>query len=113
MKYFKILLIILIILAVSGTAFGVLHSLYYESPPVYRPMIFYDGKLFWDTKAADINTAGMEYIGTVNSRVPESEKPTEEFECNCEIFMNAKLYRDEHGDYYIYCTNGNILLLDC
>lgn len=37
------LLILLIVIAVSGTVFGVMNSLYHESPPVYRPMIYYDG----------------------------------------------------------------------
>lgn len=113
MKHFKTLLIISIVLAVSGTVFGVLHSLYYESPPVYRPMVYYDGKLLWDEGLVETQPDTMEYIGTVDSRVSESEKPTEDFECNCEVFMNAKLYRDNDGDYYIHCNNGKMLLLDC
>ncbi len=111
MKLFKISLIILVILVVSSTAFGVWHSLYHESPPAYRPMIFYDGKLFWVERVADINTDGMEYIGTINSRVSVGEKPSKDFECNSEVFMNAKLYRDINNAYYLQCTNGKLLLL--
>lgn len=110
-RFLKPIIMILILLAVSGTAFGIMHSLYHESPPVYRPMVYYDGQLFWDKKAVDVSNDGMEYIGTIDSRVPESEKPTEDFECNCEAFMNAKLYRDTNGAYYLQCTNGKLFLL--
>ncbi len=114
-KNFKILKPIIIILSVliaTGVASGVLFSRYRESPPVYRPMIFCDGTLFWDEKIVDADIGIFEYIGKVNSRVSVSEKPDSEFECNCEGFMNAEIYRDSGGDYYAYCTNGNLLLLD-
>lgn len=53
----------------------------------------------------------LEYIGTVNSLVPESEKPDSDFECSSKAFMNARLYRDSYGAYYLCCKNGNLLLL--
>ncbi|MBQ2973615.1 MAG: hypothetical protein IJE19_04615 [Clostridia bacterium] len=111
MKKIALPLLIFIVLAVSGTVFGVFHSLYYESPPVCRPMVYYDGKLFWDEGLVETQPDTMEYIGTVNSRVPESEKPTKDFECNCKVFMNAKLYRDNDGNYYLYTNTERVLLL--
>ena len=111
MKRFKVLIIMLIIFAVAGTAFGILHSLYHESPPVYRPMIYYDGMLLWDERTVEIQPDGMEYIGFVNSLVPETQKPDEDFESNCKNFMNAKLYRDKNGDYYLFTNREKVLLL--
>lgn len=108
----KLTIIILALLVVSGIVFGVLHSLYHESPPVFRPMVYYNNTLFWDEKVVDGTTDGLEYIGTINSSVPSSEKPDSDFECNCENLLNAKLYRNRNGIYYLLCTNGNLLLLE-
>lgn len=112
-KSVKPIIIILFVFLVSAIVSGVLYSLYYEAPPAYRPMIFYDGNLLWDEKIADIDIEKLEYVGTVNSRVSESEKPDSELECNAEVFMNGELYRDDDGNYYVYCSNGNLLLLHC
>lgn len=108
----KLTILIFALLIVSGIVFGVLHSLYHESSPVFRPMIFYNNTLFWDEKVVDGSTDGLEYIGTVNSSVPNGEKPENDFECNSEDFLNAKLYCDGNGVYYLLCTNGNLLLLE-
>lgn len=98
--------------AVFGITFGIVYSLYYESPPAYRPMVFYDGKLFWDESVVETQPDTMNYIGKINSVVPDGEKPNNDFECNSEVFMNAKLYRDINGNYYLRCKNGNLLLLE-
>lgn len=113
MKRFKISIIILIILAVAGTVFGIMYSLYHESPPVYRPMIYYDGMLLWDERLVEVQSDTMEYIGSVNSLVPETQKPDEDFESNCKNFMNAKLYRDNDGNYYLFTNREKVLLLAC
>lgn len=111
-KYVKLIIIILVAVVVCGSSF-VWYSLYHESPPAYRPMVFYDGRLFWTEKIIDTDIENLQYIGTVNSCVPESQKPDSEFECNTETFMNAELFYDGNGNYYIRCTNQKLLLLDC
>lgn len=111
-KHIKLIIIMLIAVAVCGLC-GVLYSLYHESPPTYRPMVFYDGRLFWTEKIIDTDIENLQYIGTVNSCVSESQKPDSEFECNTKTFMNAELFSDSNGNYYIRCTNQKLLLLDC
>lgn len=88
-----------------------IYQIHFVPKVCYRPMIYYNNTLFWDEKIVDGNPDGLEYIGTVNSSVSEGEKPGSNFECNSEGFLNAKLYRDENGTYYLLCQNGNLLLL--
>lgn len=103
--------VFLSVASVIGILLWNIHQICFVPKTCYRPMIYYNNTLFWDEKKVDVNTDGLEFIGTVKSAVPNGEKPDSDFECNSENFMNAKLYRSTSGNYYALCTNGNLLLL--
>lgn len=107
----KKILCIAFAVAVTGFIGYNIYQIYFVPKACYRPMICYNNTLFWDEKIVDVGTDGLEYIGTVNSCVSDGEKPDSDFECNSEGFLNAKLYRDGNGAYYLQCKNGNLFLL--
>lgn len=107
----KILCVALAVVAIGFIGYNI-YQIYFVPKACYRPMICYNNTSFWDEKIVDVSVDGLEYIGTINSSVPDGEKPDSDFECNTEVFLEAKLYRDGNDVYYLLCTNGNLLLLD-
>lgn len=113
-KKAKIAFILTVAIIIGFIGFNI-YQIHFVPKVCYRPMIYYNNTLFWDVNVVarknDDTGLRIEYIGTVDSLVPETEKPDSEFECNSREFMNARLYRDENSAYYLRCTNGNLLLL--
>ena len=54
----------------------------------------------------------LKYIGTVDSVAPDTENPDADFECNKRILLKSRLYRDDYGRYYLYRSNGDLLMLE-
>lgn len=111
----KKFLIIAIVVTVTGFIGWNAYRIY-SVPDIYTDAaVYYNGTLleYKNIVARKNDDTGLriEYIGTVNSLVSESEKPDSDFECSSKAFMNARLYRDSCGAYYLCCKNGNLLLL--
>lgn len=107
----KAAIIILALLIISCIVFGILHSLYYEPKSLYRPMFYYNGTVFYDTGKTIRDADALEYIGTVNSVIPNDQIPKNDFECNCAGWLGCRIFEDGSGLYYLE-ANGNMFLLE-
>lgn len=78
--------------------------------------VFYNGALlgYKNTVARRNTETGLrlEYIGTVDSVTHKTELPDTDFECNSKCFLGAKFYRDGCGRYYLYRSNGDLIMLE-
>lgn len=92
------------------------YQLYFVPKEYEGSTVFYNGALlgYKNTVARRNTETGLrlEYIGTVDSVTQKTELPDSDFECNSKYFLGAKLYRDGYGRYYLYRSNGDLIMLE-
>ena len=112
-KEFPVITVIVVLIGFIGWN---AYRIYFVPDSYTDAVVYYNGTLleYKNLVARKNDDTGLrlEYIGTVNSLIPESEKPDSDFECSSKAFKNARLYRDGYGAYYLFCKNGNLLLLE-
>ncbi len=114
-KKAKIALVLIVAIIIGFIGFNI-YQIYFVPKQDQRPMIYYNNTLFREKNVValknDDTGLRLEYIGTVDSLAPGTELPDSEFECNSRGFMNARLYRDIYGNYYIVRVNGDLIMLE-
>ncbi len=84
----------------------------FEPAPALRPMICYNERLLCDVKPVRIEIDGsFKHLGSVNSSVPHSQKPQNNFESNYDC-IGAEIYGNATDEIYLKLPNGTILLME-
>lgn len=103
--------IVLVPLVFYFSAHAVMYISELFEKPFYRPMVCYNQTVFYEEAIAEIETYRLGFLGVITSVAPSSEKPDEQFECNAEVWLYSKLYKDVNGIYYLELPNGTVLKL--
>ena len=112
----KIFLIIAFIAVSAGFIGWSVCRIYYDPDKYTDAAVYYNGTLleYKNLVARKNDDTGLrlEYIGTVDSVAPDTELPDSDFECSSKAFLNAKLYMDDYGRYYLCRSNGDLIMLE-